>query len=149
MQFLYLPKPSSPIETLHGHVSQPANTCLQYSGKENEGLESGIDKGVLAFVDLIERNYMSAGTEFKPMDFARKAQYLTLDIITDLAFGQSFGYLAQDTDIHDYIKITEDSMPVMMVLTVIPALARLMQSKYLRRLMPSEHDRVGFGKFIG
>jgi len=39
-------------------------------------------------------------------------------------------------------------MPVMMILTVIPSLARLLQTKLLRRLMPSEHDRVGFGKFI-
>ena len=82
------------------------------------------------------------------MDLSKKAQYFTLDVITSLAFGQKFGYLDQDADVHSYIKMTEDSMPVMMVLSVIPALARLLQTRLLRRLMPSEHDVVGFGKFI-
>ena len=120
----------------------------QYAGKENEALESTIDNEVLSFIELIERKYVSEDGHYCPMDLSKKAQYFTLDVITSLAFGQKFGYLEQDTDVHSYIKMTEDSMPVMMVLSVIPALARLLQTRLLRRLMPSEHDRVGFGKFI-
>lgn len=122
---------------------------LQYAGKENEGLERGIDRGIMAFIGLIERNYVSEGAIFRPMDLARKAQYLTLDIIGDIAFGSDFGHLTQDADVHEYIKRTEASMPAMMVVSVLPVLARLMQSPLLRRFMPSENDPHGFGKFIG
>lgn len=103
----------------------------------------------MAFIGLIERNYVSEGAIYRPMDFARAAQYLTLDIIGDIAFGKDFGHLAQDADIHEYIERTEASMPAMMIVTVLPALARLLQSPLFRRFMPSENDPHGFGKFIG
>jgi hypothetical protein len=122
---------------------------LQYAGKENEGLERGIDKGIMAFIGLIERDYVSEGAIFRPMDLARKAQYLTLDIIGDIAFGSDFGHLTQDADVHEYIARTEASMPAMMIVSVLPVLARVMQLPLLRRFMPSEKDPHGFGKFIG
>lgn len=123
--------------------------CVQYAGKENEGLEGGIDKGIMALVDMIERKYVSEGAIYRPMDLARKSQYLTLDIIGELAFGKDFGHLAEDKDIFGYIDQTEASMPVMMLVGVFPVLARLAQSSLLRRFMPSENDPHGFGKFIG
>lgn len=82
------------------------------------------------------------------MDLAIKIHYLTLDTITALAFGERFGYLEQDSDLHQYIQMTEASMPAMMVLSVLPKLTMLLQSPLFRWAVPSEHDRVGFGKFI-
>lgn len=102
----------------------------------------------MAFVNLIERKYISEGAIYQPMDLARKAQYLTLDVIGDLAFGKNFGHLEQDDDVFGYIEQTEASMPAMMLITVLPSLARLTQSKLLQRFMPSENDPHGFGKFI-
>lgn len=103
----------------------------------------------MAFIDLIERKYVSQGAIFRPMDLARTSQYLTLDIIGDIAFGTDFGHLEQDKDVFDYIKQTEASMPVMMLVSVFPVIARLVQSKPFQHLMPSEKDPHGFGKMIG
>lgn len=82
------------------------------------------------------------------MDLALKAQYLTIDIIGDLAFGRQFGHLDKDEDVFGYIARTEQSMPVMMLFSVYPALARLTRAKILQPLYPSENDHHGFGKFI-
>ncbi|EEY14690.1 benzoate 4-monooxygenase cytochrome P450 [Verticillium alfalfae VaMs.102] len=132
----------------HAHNELRAKVAIGYSGKENEFLETAIDVQMLSLVRLIEERYLSTSGVFRPMDFASKMQYLTLDIITSLAFGECFGYLSQDKDVHNYIQITEESMPVMMTLSVLPSLAAIMQSPFFRRAMPSEHDRVGLGKFI-
>ncbi|RXG49750.1 hypothetical protein VDGE_00407 [Verticillium dahliae] len=132
----------------HAHNELRAKVAIGYSGKENEFLETAIDAQMLSLVRLIEERYVSTPGVFRPMDFASKMQYLTLDIITSLAFGECFGYLSQDKDVHNYIQITEESMPVMMTLSVLPSLAAIMQSPFFRRAMPSEHDRVGLGKFI-
>lgn len=101
------------------------------------------------FVNLIERKYVSEGAIYRPMDLARKAQYLTIDIIGDLAFGKQFRHLDEDEDVFEYIARTEQSMPVMMLFSVYPALARLTRAKILQPLYPSENDPHGFGKFIG
>lgn len=103
----------------------------------------------MAFIDLVERKYVSEGAIYRPMDLARKAQHLTLDIIGDLAFGKNFGHMEQDEDVFGYIKQTEASMPAMMLVSVFPVIARLAQSKLLQQFMPSEKDPHGFGKFIG
>lgn len=114
-----------------------------------DSLEATIDKGVSAFIGLIERRYVSDVTGFRPMDLARKVQYATLDIIGLLSLGERFGFTDEDTDVHQYIKILEESMPVMIILTVFPTLAKVLQSRLCRRLMPSERDKIGFGVFIG
>lgn len=138
------PKPS----LSSGHTMLTGAVRLQYAGKENEGLERSIDNGIVAFVNLIERKYVSEGAIYRPMDLARKAQFLTLDVIGDLAFGKQFGHLDNDDDVFGYIEQTEASMPAMMLITVLPSLAKLTQSKLLQRFMPSENDPHGFGKFI-
>lgn len=121
----------------------------QYSGKENVGLERNIDNQIANLVSLIERKYISTGGGYRPMDFARIAQYFTLDVITDVAFGRAFGYVTTDSDVHEYIKMTEDAMPVIMIVSVLPWLTKVMQSRLFKNLLPSEKDKLGFGKFMG
>lgn len=88
----------------------------QYSGKEVEGLESAIDKNIAVLLDLVGK-YAS---EHRPMDFGRKAQYFKLDVISSVAYGDAFGYLASDSDVHDYIKSTEETFKAAMMVTVLP-----------------------------
>lgn len=83
------------------------------------------------------------------MDFGQKGQFFTLDVISDLAFGRPFGYLNADDDVYDYIKITDDYFPAMIVMASIPALARLTQTRMFRGLLPKGTDKLGFGAFIG
>jgi hypothetical protein len=108
-----------------------------------------VDKQIEGFVSLIERKYVSTNTVFRPVDFARIAQYFTLDVIGEIAFGKSFGYLKTDSDIHDYIRTTEKAMPFMMVVCVMPLLGKIIHSRFLNWIMPSENDKMGFGKVLG
>jgi hypothetical protein len=53
-------------------------TLLQFSGKENEVLESSIDRHINDLVNLLERKYVSTATSFRALDFALAAQYFTM-----------------------------------------------------------------------
>ncbi len=112
-------------------------------------MEMTIEAQISKLVGLIETKYLSAGGSYRPMDLAQKVQYFTLDVISNLAFGQAFGYLEQDDDVFDYIKITGSFIPIMLVLANVPSLAKLLQSPFFRGLMPKESDKLGFGAFIG
>ncbi|KAK1980365.1 cytochrome P450 [Colletotrichum cereale] len=116
-----------------------------YSGKEVENLEAKIDQNVLRLVDLLDK-YVS---EDKPFDFGAKAQYFTLDVISDIAFGEPFGDLATDSDVHGYIKTMEQNMPTIIMTSVLPWLLALLSSPLFRHMMPSEKDAVGVGKTMG
>jgi hypothetical protein len=112
-------------------------------------MEGTIERNIAKFIKLIERKYISTGTEYRPMDLGAKGQYLTLDVISDLAFGEPFGYLDQDDDVYDFIKIVENYLPIMITVGTVPSLVRLYQSRLLRGLFPKDTDKLGFGAFIG
>ncbi|KAF3052379.1 hypothetical protein E8E11_011205 [Didymella keratinophila] len=91
------------------------------------------------------RNTMSAGV----VDLAQKLRYFTLNVISNLAFGKPLGYLQHDPDPYNYVEAMDASMPVLAFLGNIPWLAILFHSPFLRRFLPSEKDKGGFGAVIG
>ncbi|KAI8297524.1 hypothetical protein K4K61_012773 [Colletotrichum sp. SAR11_59] len=84
--------------------------------KHVQDFEKKLDNNLSNFFRLLRR-YVDAG---QPFDFARKVQYFTLDVITDLAFGDPMGFMAEDGDVYDYIETTEKAMPSFITLTVFP-----------------------------
>jgi hypothetical protein len=112
-------------------------------------MEGTIERNIARLIKLIEQKYISTGTEYRPMDLAAKGQYFTLDVISDLAFGEPFGYLDQDDDVYDFIKIVETFLPIMIIVGMFPSLVRLYHSRLLRGLFPKDTDKLGFGAFIG
>jgi len=111
-------------------------------------MEQKIDENVANLVTLIEK-YLTTGSDFKPFDFGRKAQFFTLDVITHLAYGKAFGFLETDSDVYEYIKTMEETLPAAMLVTVLPWMNWLLQTKLVKRILPSEKDPIGFGKLLG
>ena len=82
------------------------------------------------------------------MDFAEKAQFFTLDVITDIALGNSFGFIDSDSDCYSYIEKTGESLGLMMLIGVFPFLNKILHSALCRNLMPSKKDALGLGKIM-
>lgn len=120
-----------------------------YSGKENENLEQAIDANVAKFIQLLESKYVSTSTTYKPVDFAPKTQFFTLDVISDIALGKSLGNLEADEDCYSYIKTTEETFPMIVLLGAFPWLANVFFSRPMKSLLPSDTDTVGMGKLMG
>ncbi|KAL2060597.1 hypothetical protein VTL71DRAFT_9238 [Oculimacula yallundae] len=117
-----------------------------YAGKTNRSIEPNIDKHVQTLLALIRTKYISTSTSFKPIDMARRISFFTIDVITDIAFGQPFGDLASDTDKYDYISLTEELMPLMSRVTNIPLLRTMFMTTWgAKILFPSNPDK-GPGK---
>ncbi|KAL2682430.1 hypothetical protein Neosp_006881 [[Neocosmospora] mangrovei] len=127
------------------HFKLRSKMSAGYGGREVENLEPKIDKNILAFIELL-RKYAD---EKKPVDLGRRAQFFTLDVLSDLAFGEPFGFLETDSDVYEYIKTTEETLPMVMVTTVVPWLVKVLSSPIFKSLLPSEKDRLGFGRVMG
>nr|XP_036576508.1 benzoate 4-monooxygenase cytochrome p450 [Colletotrichum truncatum]KAF6783265.1 benzoate 4-monooxygenase cytochrome p450 [Colletotrichum truncatum] len=127
------------------HSMLRSRMAAGYSGKEVENLEAKIDENIVRLMHLIEK-YVSKDKEF---DFGIKAQYYTLDVISDLAFGEPFGDVESDSDVHQYIHTMEENMPNIVLTAALPWLLKLFSSPLFRSLLPSEKDAIGVGKTIG
>lgn len=125
------------------HASTRSKMAAGYSGKEVDNIESTVDENVQRLVDMLETNYISKG---KPFDFGHKAQYFTLDVISALAFGEPFGDIETDSDIYGYIRAMEESMPTIIVTTVMPWIMKLLQMPIFKGMLPSDKDPVGVGR---
>ncbi|KAH0550974.1 hypothetical protein GP486_007661 [Trichoglossum hirsutum] len=132
------------------HMELRTKMATGYSGKENVHLEESIDNRILDLVKLIETKYLSAGSHMRAFDLARKAQFLTLDVITDVAFGESFGNINADEDVHGYIDAIERMLLPSLWLQVFPSLVRLLAIPWIGRMvLPSSGDHIGVGKAMG
>lgn len=84
------------------------------------------------------------------VDFAYIAQYFALDVLTDLAFGESIGFLTSETDLFKYIKKSADFLPLMELGTNHPWIHRLLTSRLLVLLAgPKPTDKTGLGAVVG
>ncbi|KAF3037391.1 hypothetical protein E8E11_000820 [Didymella keratinophila] len=131
------------------HTKLRAKMAAGYSGKENESMEGSIDTQIANFVKLIETKYSSTARYYRPMDLGEKTSLFTLDVISDLAFGQAFGCLEKDEDVYGYLHMSKTALPMMMAISDVPVMADILQSRLFRALLPSEADKAGFGAFIG
>ncbi|OHE98404.1 cytochrome P450 [Colletotrichum orchidophilum] len=132
------------------HDKLKAKCAAGYAGKENLALEDGINSQIAGFVDLIRRKYVTTDDEVRPMDLGKKTQFFTLDVITRVAYGKEFGYLATDSDVHDYISTTEAAIPFLQLCGEVPWLASILFSKpILDAVGPKHTDKSGLGKLMG
>ncbi len=128
-------------DELHGRTRSKMQAG--YSGKEVDHIEDTVDENVQRLIELLETKYINNN---KPFDFGHKAQYFTLDVISSLAFGEPFGDVETDSDVHGYIQAMEESMPTIIVTTVMPWGMELLQMPIFKGMLPSEKDAVGVGR---
>ncbi|KAK3353820.1 hypothetical protein B0T25DRAFT_518806 [Lasiosphaeria hispida] len=95
-----------------------------YSGREVEHLGPRVDI-LLALIELLDTPKGQA------LGIGRKVQYFTTGVTPDISFGQPFGFLTWDSDMHNYIASMEEQLPKMAVLTVFPRLMGLITSPIL------------------
>jgi hypothetical protein len=72
-----------------------------------------------------------------------------LDVLSTVAYGSPFGFLSTDTDVYQFIETSEKVIPTVMMVTVFPWLNYILASSFMKSLLPSERDPIGFGKIIG
>lgn len=132
------------------HDARRAKMSAAYSGKENPFLEADIDSCISSFINLIKSKYVTTGDEMRAMDFGRKAQFFTLDVITKVSYGEAFGYLDRDEDVHEYIKTTEDLVPWLTFFAVVPLANNILNRSWIKeKIGPSPKDDFGMGKLMG
>ena len=119
-----------------------------YSGKDNPQLEQDIDGCILELMHLIDSKYITTDPANPiKMEFARKIQYLTVDIISTLSFSSKFHDLRDDNDNMGYIEEIESLFPNLFGAAVTPEIIEFLTKTGVLQLMnPSNNGKFAFGK---
>lgn len=82
------------------------------------------------------------------MDLAKKIQYFTLDVISAVGLGKTFGMLRSDTDVDDYLKSSEEGLAAVSF-AMATGINWIAQAPFIGKFIaPSPTDNNGFGKMI-
>ncbi|KAJ0385372.1 hypothetical protein COL922a_006532 [Colletotrichum nupharicola] len=129
-------------------ISSSTTDKTQYSGRENLDLEPTIDARLDDLLTLIRTKYLSTESRIIPMDLAKKVQYFTLDVVSDVGLGKTFGMLTADADVDGYLQSAEQGLTAASFALAF-GLSWLAQAPVIGRfLAPSPTDDNGFGRMI-
>ncbi|KIX05641.1 uncharacterized protein Z518_03613 [Rhinocladiella mackenziei CBS 650.93] len=116
-----------------------------YSGKEIPTLESNVDDRINDMVLLIHNESRKG----KAIDMARIAQYFTLDVLTQLAFEEPFGYLTKNEDVFQYIQKVQEFLHILELASNFPLIHRILSSRVMLAFGPKPTDKLGMGAMLG
>ena len=136
------------LEEHEGNSDLSAYLFGQYSGRENLDLEPAVDAQVEKFVALIRQKYLSTEDHIQPMDLAKKMQFFTLDVISAVGLGKTFGMLSADRDIDSYIESSEAGLRAGAI-ALACGFAWIVQLPWIGAFIaPSPTKTDGFGKMM-
>ncbi|KAK7923377.1 Fumagillin dodecapentaenoate synthase [Apiospora marii] len=138
---------------LAAHDKQKAKTASAYSGRDTTALEGGVDDHVRELVALIRTKYLSkeigAQEPSRLLDFSKIISFFTMDVITRAGFGQEFGYLKADEDLHDFLRSVRENWSIVAVTLDVPWIRNVLYSNwFLRWFGPRTTDKAGMGKVM-
>ena len=133
------------------HSELRARMAAGYAGKENLHMEADIDTQLLKLFHLLDDKYVTRPEQgvFRTVDLSRVTSFFTLDVISHLAFGQTFGFLERDEDPFGYLANLAQFLPAIIVFGVYTELTSLLKMPLLKAVLPKTTDKRGLGRVMG
>lgn len=127
------------------HADLKAKESGGYNGRDIDTLEPDIDARIVDMCDLIENTYNES-----PMDFADIARYFTLDVLSTVAFGSPFGFMAANEDKWEYGKTSEQFLLILNFVTNHKFFRWIFFQNWFQALAgPKPTDKTGMGPLVG
>lgn len=135
----------------HVHTELRNHMAFGYAGKENQHLEKDVDDQLLKLFDLLDSKYVTKPKDgfFTHVDLSRVTNFFTLDVISKIAFGQTFGFLDNDEDPFGYLKNLEQFLPAIIVFGVYTELTQILNMPLMKAALPKSTDKRGLGRVMG
>jgi len=147
----HLENMASLVDT-EAHDILKAKTASSYSGREIGNLEAAVDSQIVQLINLIRRKYITkaGGGIIRPANFSDLTRFFSLDIISLLFFGKSWGHLDEGADVLGWVGAMDSALPLMTLAVEIPLFRTLLLSRYgfLGLFGPKTTDKHGLGVVI-
>ncbi|KAK5111800.1 hypothetical protein LTR62_004720 [Meristemomyces frigidus] len=130
-------------ETLHADMR--SKEIGGYNGRDIDTLEPDLDACITDLMELIRHSYHES-----VLDLAETARYFTLDVLSTVAFGRPFGFMATNSDLWSYGKTNADFMPFIELVVNHPTMQWLVATPLMQMLAaPKVTDKTGMGPALG
>ncbi|KAF8533199.1 cytochrome P450 [Trichophaea hybrida] len=122
------------------HVVAKKRLAYGYSMTAMKAFEDEVDGKIQEWVVALDRRYCESG---EPLRFHEGINYLAYDVVTEIVFGESLGFVKEWRDVRGLIKSFEDFIPTIQAFGRLPLLKKL--PSIFGFLRPKPSDKHGFG----
>ncbi|KAK4500978.1 hypothetical protein PRZ48_006784 [Zasmidium cellare] len=123
------------------HAELKAKEAPGYNGRDIATLESDIDARISDLIYLIKNTYNGVS-----MDFANVSRFFTLDVLSTVAFGRPFGFMAANEDLWGYNKLNASFMLILGLQANHTSIYNFFTQPWLLALAaPKPTDNAGIG----
>lgn len=128
------------------HDDEKSRAAAAYSGRDVPSMEHDLDGQIENLKSLLRRKYVSGPHYHRPMDWGLLAQYFTVDSLTTIAYGEEFGGLATDSDVHGYMHSVEENGILFALCSDVPWMGRIALTEVVLKIFgPRKTDKKGMG----
>ncbi|KAI1428668.1 pisatin demethylase [Xylaria sp. FL1777] len=134
------------------HDKMKSQIGATFGGREVPLLEPGVDEQVEVLINNIRQSLSNTARNGSSvlLDLAPLMSYLTMDVITKVAFNQEFGYLKANKDLFSFVREVRENWPKWVIMVDVPFIRNIMLSPvFLKMFGPSVTDTKGMGKLMG
>ncbi|KAK5661831.1 hypothetical protein OQA88_9934 [Cercophora sp. LCS_1] len=117
-----------------------------YAGKGTDSFEEGVDRGMSLLIDSLEERYASKKIA---VNLGRHIHYMALDTLGEVAYSQDLGFLKNNKDMGDFLKINDQMIPIIATLSNYTSLFLMLNKWPLNLLLPRAGDQSGLGAVMG
>ncbi|KAK1831157.1 cytochrome P450 [Podospora conica] len=116
-----------------------------YAGKGTANFESCIDIGLGKWLESVAQRYAAKEVD---MDLSQQVHFAALDTLGEIALGQPLGFVENNADQGDFLKINETMLPILLSISNYSPVFKLMSLWPLKYLLPRAGDKVGLGAVL-
>lgn len=128
------------------HARHRKFAAQPYSFTNVKKMEPLIDERVEFWCSRVDALFASTKA---PFDFSRWAAYMAYDVISEVGFGECFGFVEQARDVDGLIRSMHDGVLPFGIMARMHPLTRWLKSTWLRRyLVATPQHKGGFGAML-
>ncbi|KAI0132633.1 cytochrome P450 [Xylariales sp. AK1849] len=146
--FRFIPTQDSSVTPLNNEEDACRYTKLEPGYIRHLHVEDCIKRQCARLANLIEQNYVSTRTEYRPIYLTAVSYYFSMDVLGDLSYGRPFGYLDEGKDVHNFIKWPNSFFPATIVASNLHWLIKILFKPLFNHIYASMHDKEGLGKYL-
>jgi hypothetical protein len=119
-----------------------------YSMGNIKKMEHLIDAHIIQFIAQVDERFARNDATF---DFAVWANYYTYDVVSELAFGEPFGFVRTGSDVASLLEQYHAGIAYAIALAKIPTAQKMLAKipGFHKLIVPKPTDKKGFGALMG
>ncbi|KAF2639602.1 flavonoid 3',5'-hydroxylase [Massarina eburnea CBS 473.64] len=130
--------------TVHAHFRKIA--AAPYSFSNIKKMEPLVDKNISNWITKLDARFATSGQKF---DFSPWAVYMAYDVISEVGFGEPFGFIEQETDVGGLIQGFHDGLVPFGIMARLYPFTNWVKSTFLGKyLVASPEQDSGIGSLM-